>query len=375
MPNLVAPLIAKFQQKIGTGDFTPTIEALFREYFPHRQQRAIFNPRATSVGFNNYPLTGFGLRVDRDSQCNAQFELIYPNSGDRLKLLGSVNFDDPEELLHGSLSLLRLLNREFTNDITSIDLSGNALGRRHRESSIFSKDFCALLHDAPRSLRVLDLGNNELHQADTPLSHFLSEIPDHVSDIRLNINGLGLLPPREFCLKGLSQQLTKLDLESNRLGERLMTACEYFPASLLELKLGRNNAHLLSTMQLIKLLSSLPDHLQKLDLSYNKLDFTLFSTEVLNAFFRSLPYTLLSLDLRGNEINDDAIRAMLPFIATSKLTEVLVIKSFLSKEVCNELNAAIKGNQVKPNPHAFFGSFENSQSRVCDAEDQPVYAP
>jgi hypothetical protein len=122
--------------------------------------------------------------------------------------------------------------------------------------------------------------------------------------------------------KGIPFGVSSLDLSWNELhllsSDVLADALKILPDSIIYLNMGRNNLNLLSIDSLIQVFNSIPQNVTTLNLRGNefKEEFHNWSSKELRYLFKSLPLTLISLDLSVNGLNRLSLGALVTFLNT-----------------------------------------------------------
>jgi hypothetical protein len=224
-----------------------------------------------------------------------------------------------------------------TEEITSLDLSKNSLGRKAFEG--FST-ICAAL---PRHLKYLNLGDNAL----------VSKSVDKVAE------GFQGLP-----------DLDALNLSSNSFykikGESLAKLLGSCPESTNGLDLSENDLYRMSGSELGKGLTGLKKGVASVNLSNNHFD--QLRGQGLATAIAALPKTVTSVDVSNNDLDDAQVRSLFPVLKKSNIITFNVEGNpAVSTDLVVDLKAILKANlQKQTEKTATSGSTVNTKN-----ENQP----
>lgn len=375
MPNHYTYLTYGLNITKKIDKLVPLFREVFKDNFPRALQQLPSDLQSTHKLklFKTQYNMDLSIQIRPISKTQAMIRMVAPKTNKLLGPMGLVDFRTGAGLIDDSLRFLQCLSRELTQSISSINLSGNRFYPDATESFSVPFSLYNLIENAPKSLQTFDLsdiGDFAYETELSPIANLITMCSSKASTLILKNNHFNpeLLPG---FFDGASKHLMRVDLEgalaTEKASEKPEAIFEFLPSGVIDLNLSGN--HIPAYIQ--KALAPFSSRLQRLNLAETGLNYRDDCDWDLNAwvgFFQRLPKTLHTLDLRGNRLEDDCLREVLPIISESNISSMLVNKSFLSAEVLESFGAILRDNQLKSCSHSFFQPKSLvSESRICDA--------
>ena len=271
-----------------------------------------------------------------------------PNSLKSLGLLGSEIYDPEAIVIAENLHRLNFTSLNLECNLIEIEGARGIARNLHQskltslnlnQNGIESDGAEAISVALPHSeLLTLDIAGNDIDDRGVIA---IAKSLDSSKLITLNLGGneIGFLGAREIATHLSDSQLTCLNLCKNDLrASGAREIAKHLPDSNLDtLNLFNNKIGAEGALALAEYLSD--TKLSCLDLGWNNI-----GNEVIIQLLENIPKCLTSFNLALNKINDDGARAIATFLPGSNLTELNLYRNEISQEGAEALLNSMKNN-------------------------------